>query len=175
MQQWRGWILKTSQVNHEAAVSLIRNYGDDSRRKWSSMPPIIFMSQFLPNLPIFLSHQWFQTSLGRAPGRVVLKSISLQNWFCQLFGGSADDAAFVLKLNPANGDIFVGGATASANFPEITGLCSATRGLCDGFVTILSMALRKMCFWDSALMPSTGSNSTRRASLTLWVPTGSWR
>jgi len=47
----------------------------------------------------------------------------------------------VLKLNPANGNIYVAGATASTDFPgNKTGTIQPAYqgGICDGFVTILS-------------------------------------
>jgi gliding motility-associated-like protein len=58
-----------------------------------------------------------------------------------LIGGSEDDAAFVLSINPLTGNIYVGGATASPNLP---GDHSNTIGTgfkgseCDGFVAIFS-------------------------------------
>jgi hypothetical protein len=35
--------------------------------------------------------------------------------FASFLGGSGEDACFVLKINPVNGDIYVAGATSSTN------------------------------------------------------------
>jgi hypothetical protein len=57
--------------------------------------------------------------------------------FSDRIGGRDDDAAFVLAINPADGHLFVGGVTASNDFPgPKTGAKYPTYqgGICDGFV-----------------------------------------
>jgi gliding motility-associated-like protein len=59
--------------------------------------------------------------------------------FASYLGGNGDDAAYVLSLAP-NGNIYVGGGTASTNFPGNTaGTIHATnQGGIDGFVSIIT-------------------------------------
>ena len=57
--------------------------------------------------------------------------------FSVIIGGTQDDAAFVLTINPSNNHVFVAGTTASADFPgSMAGVKypSFQGGLCDGFV-----------------------------------------
>src|SRR4029079_14749123 len=61
--------------------------------------------------------------------------------FASFLGGNGDDACFVLKLNPATGDIYVAGATTSANMPgNKAGVLQPgfNGGICDGFISIIS-------------------------------------
>ncbi len=58
--------------------------------------------------------------------------------FSTYFGGSGDDACFVLSQNPATGNIFVAGGTNSTNLPgNKTGVMQGTYqgGEVDGFIT----------------------------------------
>lgn len=58
--------------------------------------------------------------------------------FASFFGGSGDDACFVLAQNPVNGNIYVGGGTNSLNLPgDRTGVIQGAYGggTVDGFVT----------------------------------------
>ncbi len=133
------------RTNHEAANSLIRNYGDDSRSE-----VILDGSNNIYVAASTQSHDFpvtpgvFQPVFGGGDQDGVVMKIDpacKKLLFASFLGGSADDAAFVLKVNPSNGDIYVGGATASNNFPgNTTGALQATYqgGICDGFVTIIS-------------------------------------
>ncbi len=61
--------------------------------------------------------------------------------FASFLGGSGEDGAFVLSLDPATGDVYVGGATSSTDFPgNMTGVVQPGNAgdVCDGFVTIIS-------------------------------------
>ena len=60
--------------------------------------------------------------------------------FSSFLGGSNDDAALVLDLNPANGDIYVGGATYSSNMPGVNPSVVQPRpsGGTDGFLSVIS-------------------------------------
>ncbi len=58
--------------------------------------------------------------------------------FASFFGGSGDDACFVLSQHPTSGNIFVAGGTNSTNLPgNKTGVLQATYqgGEVDGFIT----------------------------------------
>lgn len=133
------------RTNHESANSLIRNYGDDSRSE-----VILDASNNIYVATSTQSHAFpvtpgaFQTVFGGGlqDGVVMKIDPACKNLiFASYLGGSSDDAAFVLKVNPSNGDIYVGGATSSNNFPGNTAGALQTTyqgGLCDGFVTIIS-------------------------------------
>ena len=58
-----------------------------------------------------------QPSSGGAQDAVILKLTSNLSSviFSSYYGGSGDDAAFVTAINPITGNLYVGGATTSAN------------------------------------------------------------
>jgi gliding motility-associated-like protein len=62
--------------------------------------------------------------------------------WCSYLGGAGTDGAFVIAINPANKDIYVGGATTSDRFPPASkpGVYQATYrgGITDGFVSRIS-------------------------------------
>jgi gliding motility-associated-like protein len=134
--------------NKTAGVeSIDRNYGDDARSEviLDGSGNVYFVS--CTQSPNFLTTAVSaQTTLagsnaaGRSQDAVVLKlkpdlSAVL---FSVLFGGTDDDAAFVLALNPLTGNVFVAGATASDNFPgNKTGVKFPVSqgGGVDGFIT----------------------------------------
>jgi hypothetical protein len=56
-------------------------------------------------------------------------------------GGSADDGAFVIEINPLTNNVYVAGATSSANFPiTAAGIIQPAfaGGVSDGFVSEIS-------------------------------------
>ncbi len=57
--------------------------------------------------------------------------------FSSFFGGSGDDACFVLSQNPLSGDIYVGGATDGNNLPGSTfgAVQQTSQGGVEGFLT----------------------------------------
>jgi hypothetical protein len=128
------------------AESINRNYGDDARSEviLDGAGNIYFasctQSSDFPTTAVST-----QTTLGginakgRAQDAVVLKfTPDLSSvLFSVIIGGNDDDAAFVLAINPFNNNVFVAGATASANFPgDKTGVKYPTfqGGVSDGFV-----------------------------------------
>ena len=133
------------QTGHEAANSLIRNYGDDSRSEVVlDGANNIYVAASTKSLNFPTTAGSFQPAFGGGDqDGVVIKINPNCNavLFASYLGGFNNDAAFVLKLNPANGDIYVAGATASTNFPgNKAGSIQSTfqGGVCDGFVVILS-------------------------------------
>ncbi|MDE3251725.1 MAG: PKD domain-containing protein [Bacteroidota bacterium] len=108
------------------AESIDRNYGDDARSEVivDAANNIYFasctQSKNFPTTSVST-----QTTLGaanaagRAQDAVILKlSPDLNSvLFSVLMGGSDDDAGFVLAINPLTNNLYVAGATASANFP----------------------------------------------------------
>jgi gliding motility-associated-like protein len=134
--------------NKTAGVeSIDRNYGDDARSEvildGSGNVYFVSCTQSANFLTTAVSGQTTlagSNAAGRSQDAVVLKlrpdlSAVL---FSVLFGGTDDDAAFVLALNPLTGNVFVAGATASDNFPgNKTGVKFPTSqgGGADGFIT----------------------------------------
>jgi gliding motility-associated-like protein len=125
--------------------SLIRNYGDDSRSEviLDGANNIYVAAQTQStNFPVVNAFQASKGSTGSGQDGVVLKiDPSCNNiiWASYL-GGSKDDGAFVLDVNPATQEIYVGGATASTDFPGVSGGVISTAnsgGDLDGFVTII--------------------------------------
>ncbi|HTI09449.1 MAG TPA: PKD domain-containing protein [Puia sp.] len=133
----------------EKADSLVRNYGDDSRSEvvLDASNNILVAANTQSSSPAGhfpIVGAVFQPNFGggRQDG-VVLKidpACDHLIWSSYL-GGSGSDAAFVLKADPVNGDIYVGGATTSTDFPgNKSGVIQAaySGGACDGFVTVIS-------------------------------------
>ncbi len=125
--------------------SIRRNYGDDSRSEViiDGSGNIILASctqsaDFLTTLGVFQG----TTGGGRQDGVVIKVSPDISNvLFSTYLGGIDDDAAFVLSINPLTGNIYVGGATVSNNFPGTNGsslFSSFQGGVCDGYVSIIN-------------------------------------
>ncbi|WP_123891689.1 DUF7948 domain-containing protein [Chitinophaga costaii] len=119
------------------ALTTLRNYGDGSRSEVLLDPAgFIYLASCTQsrNFPI---RGGFQTSIGGEQDGVVLKfdpDCSALVWSSYL-GGKANDAAFVLAL-PDTKSVYVGGATASPDFPVKGAVISNTfqGGATDGFV-----------------------------------------
>jgi gliding motility-associated-like protein len=133
--------------------SLQYNYGDDGRSEINldaSGNVILASCTQSNNFPL---QGAVQTSFGGAQDGVVLKlNSSLSSLlFSTFFGGSGNDAAYVINTNPANGDIYFGGGTESSNLPgDKTGtLQPGYAGAIDGFLGVLSpdgSVLRKVTY-----------------------------
>ena len=137
--------------HNERTDTLIRNYGDDSRSEvivdGSNNIFVAASSQSsgiggAGAFPI-VGAVFQPTFGGGSQDGVVLKinpSCNSIIW-SSFLGGAGADAAFVLKPNPITGDIYVGGATSSINFPgDKSGVIQGaySGGSCDGFVTVIS-------------------------------------
>lgn len=128
------------------AESINRNYGDDARSEviLDGVGNIYFasctQSSDFPTTAVSTQKTLGGVNAkGRAQDAVVLKfTPDLSSvLFSVIIGGNDDDAAFVLAINPFNNNVFVAGATASANFPgDKTGVKYPTfqGGISDGFV-----------------------------------------
>ena len=131
----------------DGADATRRNYGDDARSEvildaagnvylasCTQSSSAIPANQF----PVFNA---FQPSFGggRQDGVIIKMTPTLSSvLFSTYFGGSGDDACFVLSLNPVNGNLYVAGGTTSTDLPgNTTGVISSTYqgGVTDGFVT----------------------------------------
>lgn len=130
------------------ANSLKRNYGDDARSEvLLDGANNIYLASCTqsPDYDKTITPGAFQTKIGGMQDGVVLKidpncDKILFNTF---LGGSGDDAAYVLVLDPSN-NIYVAGGTGSPNFPGISpsGVVSSNNsgGPCDGFIVELNNA-----------------------------------
>ena len=123
--------------------SIRRNYGDDARSEVildGSNNVILASSTQSANFPI--RGAAIQNSLAGKQDGVILKLTPNLNSiiFSSFFGGTENDACFVLSLNPLNNNIYVGGSTESASLPgNRTGTIGPSfRGATDGFVTIIN-------------------------------------
>jgi len=100
--------------------STLRFYGDDSRSEVNldNAGNIYVAAQTRSgNFPV--TPGAFQTALHGGQDGVVIKinpNCTSVMWASYL-GGSTDDGAFVIEVNPVNNDIYVGGATTSTDFP----------------------------------------------------------
>ncbi len=123
-----------------------RNYGDDARSEVILGPNnSIYLASCTQSADFFISGSPIQTTFGGGPATlaqdgVVLKFNSNLNTllFSTYFGGSGNDACFVLSINPITGNLYVGGSTTSPDIPgDKTGVMSPTfqGGVVDGFVT----------------------------------------
>jgi len=125
------------------ASSLQQNYGDDGRSEVIiDGAGDIFVASCTRSTNFPATANAFQTiSGGGAQDGVVLKldpnitSLS----FASYLGGNGEDAAYVLSLSPT-GEIYVGGGTASTDFPGTSAgvISSSNNGGIDGFVSIVS-------------------------------------
>lgn len=142
-----------------APNSLMQNYGDDSRSEVviDGANNIYVAAQTQSNNFPVTSGAFQKTSGGKQDG-VVIKINSSCNaviWSTYL-GGAENDGAFVLDLQPGSNDVYVGGATASTNFPgNKTGTISSTYkgGICDGYLASISndgTTLRKTTYLGTA-------------------------
>ena len=120
-----------------------RNYGDDARSEIIlDAAGNVFLASctqstdfpVTPGTPIQATFGG-----GRQDGVIVKFTSNLSSvLFSTFFGGTGDDACFVLSQNPLSGDIYVAGATTGPNLPGSTsGVMQPTYGggVVDGFIT----------------------------------------
>ena len=136
------------ETSSGGASSLKRNYGDDARSEvLLDAANNIYVASCTQSIDYSetVTAGAFQSKMGGGSGQdgVVLKinpncNSIIYNTF---LGGSKDDAAYVLVLDPAN-NVYVAGGTASTDFPGISGSgvisSSNSGGVGDGFVVELN-------------------------------------
>jgi len=127
------------------AISIRRNYGDDARSEVIvDAANNIYLASCTQSSDFPVSANAFQKTIaGKQDGVFIKTNPNLSNIIMSTYlGGAEDDAAFVLGINPSNNNIYIGGSTASSNFPGVGNgavLQGAFKGgVSDGFVTILS-------------------------------------
>jgi hypothetical protein len=124
-------------------LSISRNYGDDGRSEViTDNSNNIYFASCTKSSDFPVSANAFQKTIGGNQDAVIVKLSSDLSTviFSSFFGGTGDDGAFSLSLNPVNNNIYVAGSTTSNNLPG-TGtdagpiLYKTFRGgVCDGFV-----------------------------------------
>lgn len=129
------------------SVSIRRNYGDDARSEvLVDAGGNIYLASCTQsnNFPVTTGafQQNNRSTAGFLQDGVLIKTDPLLNIsFSSYLGGTGDDAAFVIALNPSNNLIYVGGGTTSDNFPgDKSGTIGTTfnGGVSDGFVAVIS-------------------------------------
>ncbi len=119
-----------------------RNYGDDARSEVIlDGTGNIFLASCTQSTDFPVSASALQNTYGggRQDGVILCYNAALTApIFSTYFGGSGDDACFVLSINPLSGNLYIAGGTNSMNLPgNKTGTINATNqgGAVDGFVT----------------------------------------
>ncbi len=135
---------------NEGAYDTRRNYGDDARSEVildeNNNIYLASCTQSINDFPV--SANAAQPLFGgggafiKQDGIVAKFSSNLSAViFSTHFGGSGNDACFVLSINPLTSNIYVAGGTTSADLPAVSSdvLNPAYQGgVTDGFVTVLS-------------------------------------
>ncbi|MFT3680297.1 MAG: PKD domain-containing protein [Ferruginibacter sp.] len=133
---------------NDGAFDTRRNYGDDARSE-VILDGVgnIYLASCTQSSDFPVTTGVLQSSFGGGPANgpvqqdgVILKfdAALTTEIFGTYFGGSGNDACFVLALSPVNGALYVAGGTTSQNLPgNRTGVLGPTYsgGATDGFVT----------------------------------------
>jgi len=124
--------------------SIRRNYGDDARSEviLDNAGNILLASNTQSgDFPV--TPGAFQKTFGGKQDGVIIKANPdlSQVLFSSFLGGSGNDAAFVLAINPADNNIYIGGNTDGTDLPgdKTNALYSTSQGgETDGFVSIIN-------------------------------------
>lgn len=129
--------VNVTAIEFTFATGLKHNYGDDARSEVivdNSGNIYVAASTFSTDFP---TNGAIQTTNGGAQDAVLVKmNDDVSNMiFGTYLGGSNDDAGYVLSLNAAQTSIFMGGGTASSNFPTTPGTYRPSyMGGIDGYI-----------------------------------------
>jgi len=127
---------------NRALNSIQRNYGDDGRSEVNlDGAGNIYLASCSQSNNFPVTPGVFQGSNRGTQDGIVLKFNSTLSslLFATYFGGSGNDAAYVLSVH-SNGNIYIGGGTESSNLPGSTAgtVGPANHGGVDGFVAIIN-------------------------------------
>jgi gliding motility-associated-like protein len=135
-------------IDNNGASSLQHNYGDGSRSEVildGGGNIYVASSTQSPNFPV--TPGAFQTEFSNNPAHLGLQDGVILKFppdvsalsFASYLGGTANDAAYVLSLDPG-GNIYVAGGTESPDFPgnHAGTVGTAINGGIDGFVAVIS-------------------------------------
>ncbi|HVX51247.1 MAG TPA: PKD domain-containing protein, partial [Chitinophagaceae bacterium] len=128
------------------SISTRRNYGDDARSEVIlDASNNIYLASCTKSFDFPNINAVQKTNHG-GQDAVLMKfgpALNKPPVFCTYLGGKGDDAAFVLRLEPGTNNIYTCGATASSDFPGVSGISSTPisgrylGGDCDGFISVL--------------------------------------
>lgn len=135
--------IRGKYIPPDGADATRRNYGDDARSEiiLDAAGNILLASCTQSNNFPVTAGTPIQPTFGggRQDGVIVKLTPNLSTiLFSTFFGGSGDDACFVLSQNPVTGKIYVAGGTTSSNLPGNTaGVVQPAYngGITDGFIT----------------------------------------
>jgi len=139
-----------NQIESRASqTSTMRFYGDDSRSEVIlDNANFIYVAAQTQSTGNDAANRFpttsgvFQPNPGGQQDGVVMKinPTCTDVIWSSFLGGSTDDAAFVMALNPVNNELYVGGATTSSNLPGAGGAYQASNqgGVADGFISRIS-------------------------------------
>lgn len=142
--------IETKEKIATPVTSINRNYGDDARSEVIvDQENNIYLASCTKSKNFPVTAGSFQTTFGGQQDGVIIKaSPDLKTMhFVSFYGGSGDDATFVLSLNPADKSIYAAGSTTSKDLKGASGnngpiLYSSFQGTitdpCDGFVARIS-------------------------------------
>jgi gliding motility-associated-like protein len=137
--------IRPKTVSPSGDASIRRNYGDDARSEVIlDASGNVYLASCTKSSGFPVTAGAFQPTFGGSQDGILIKaSPDLSNIiFSSFFGGSGDDACFVLALNPSNQSIFTAGGTTSTNLPGRTNspvISSAFQGgTTDGYIANIS-------------------------------------
>ncbi len=136
------------EPNRNGANSLQQNYGDDGRSEVIlDGAGNIYVASCTQSTSVVSSSRFpvtagaFQVTPGALQDGVAIKMDPAVTTllFSSFLGGNGDDAAYVLSLAP-DGNIYIGGGSASTNLPGNTAgtIGPSNNGGIDGFVSVIS-------------------------------------
>jgi gliding motility-associated-like protein len=123
--------------------SLLRNYGDDGRSEVIvDQSDNIYVASSSRSINFPVTAGCFQPVFGGKQDAVILKfdpTISFLE-FATYFGGSENDAGYVLARNPGNNQVYFAGGTESPDLPgDHSGtIGTSISGIIDGYIGIIS-------------------------------------
>lgn len=132
----------------QGAISLQRNYGDEARSEVNlDAAGNVYLASCTRSANFFTQNA-FQPAKGSDQDGVVIKfNPNLSNVLFSSFlggtgpaGNTGNDAAYVLSISPATGQIYVAGGTESTNLPGSTAgtVGTSNHGVIDGFISIIA-------------------------------------
>jgi len=126
----------------QGTASIRRNYGDDARSEVVlDNAGNIYLASCTQSTDFQTTNPFQNSNKGATSyhqNAVIIKAApDLSSiLFSSYLGGTGDDAAFAIALNPVNNNIYLAGATSSKDFPGAINTFNG--GACDGFVAIIN-------------------------------------